>query len=251
MREGFHLGGGCGAGERLGEDRGNAEGFLGETLDDGFGGGLIRDEDSLEVGAEHGFDGACAWVIHLDHRGEHAADAAAELLGCAEAVEHVARAFLESFAGRDELAHGVEAGGAAGEVLVGVGGRGACGIEVATGVVVGAFRRLEGFFEFAELGAGLFDFGCDAGLFGADGPEFEDEALFFFGELSGAFAVAYELGEGGFDFHLSRGDHRLGAVRFAACFAEGGFDALASFAAGVHAAFGFSDEDLLLGDAAI
>ena len=117
-------------------------------------------------------------------------------------------------------------------------------------MLIGAFGPLEAFFQVRELRAGGFDFAGDAGLFGAEFLGFEVEALFFVGELAGAFAAAFELGERAFDFRLHGGDECLGASRFTAGFAQGGFDALAFLTGALVAGFLLGELDFLLGDEA-
>ena len=67
-------------------------------------------------------------------------------------------------------------------------------------------------------------------MLGAVFFEFECQALLFLAELAGAIAVAFELRQSAFDFRLHRGDDRLGAVRLAAGFTQGGFDPFTLFA---------------------
>ena len=227
-----------------------AEFLLGEAVDEGFCYGGIGDQDGLEFRAEGGFDGACCGVVCLDEGGEDAFDGGFEFGRGVEAFEEVLGAFCEAFAGCDELLDGLEAGGALGEDFVGFGGGFACGIEIAAGVVVGAFGGLEGFFEFAEFVSGFGNEGEDLGLLGDVFFVAEVEALFFIGELAGAVAVAFELGEGGLDFRLHGGDECLGFVGLGAGGAEGGFEVGAGFAGGEGLLFLFLKLQLLLGDAA-
>ena len=245
------MGAGGVADEGFREDGGEAELLFREALDDGFGDGLIGDEDGLEVVAEGGFDGAGAGVFRFDEGGEDAVDAGFEVVGFVEAGEDVLGSFCEAFAAFDELADGIEAGGALGEDFVRLGGGGACGIEIAAGVLPGALGGVKAFLQFGEAGGGGFDFAGDAGLFGAVFLDFEVEALFLIGELASALAGAFELGEGAFDFRLHGGDDGLAAVGLAAGFAECGFDGLAFGAGHAGALVFFREEDFLLGDAAV
>ena len=187
-----------------------------EALDEGFRDGGVGDEDGLEFRAKGGFDRAGGGVVGLDERGEHAIDRGLELVGGVEAFEEVLRAFCKAFAGSDELLHGIEAGGALGEDLVGIRGGGAGGIEIAAGVLVGALGRLESLLQLGELCTGFGDERGDVGLLGDVLLDSEVQALLLFGELAGAFAVAFELGERGFDFRLHRGNEVLAGVRLAA-----------------------------------
>ena len=85
-----------------------------------------------------------------------------EMVGRVESVEHIAGAFFKAFAAFHELAYRFEAGRALGERAVGFHGGGACRVEVAAGVLVGAFGALECLFEFGNLRGGGFDFALDA-----------------------------------------------------------------------------------------
>ena len=80
---------------------------------------------------------------------------------------------------------------------------------------------------------------------------FEIEALFLIGELAGAVAVAFELGEGGFDFCLHGGDERLRAVRFGARGAQRIFESLAFGACSARAFLHFGETQFLFGDVAV
>ena len=87
-------------------------------------------------------------------------------------------------------------------------------------------------------------------MLGAEFLELQAEALLLVGELAGAFAVAFELGEGAFDFRLHRGDDRLRAVRLATGFTQGGLDALAFLACALGAGFLLGELQLLFRDQA-
>ena len=248
FRQRLHLGAGGVADEGFRQHGGDAQLFFRQAGDDRFRHRLVLDEHGLQMISKRGLDGAGAGVVGFDERGEHAVDAGFELVRIAEAFEHVLGAFFEAFAAFDELADGVETRGALGEHLVRFDRSNAGGIEVAAGVLIGALGDLEGFGEFAEHRAGGFDFAGDAGLLGAEFFEFQREALFLVAKLARALAVAFELGEGAFDFRLHRGDDRLRAVRLATGFAEGGLDGFALLAGALGAAFLLGELDFLLGD---
>ena len=248
FRQGLHLGAGGVADECFRNDGGDAELLFCQAADDGFRHRLVLDEHGLEVISKRRLDGAGAGVVGLDERGEHAVNAGLELVRVAEAFEHVLRAFFKSLAALDELADGVETGGALGENLVRIDGGGARGVEVATGVLIGALGDLKSFFQLAEHRAGGFDFSIDAGLLGAEFFEFQREALLLIAELARALTVAFELGERAFDFRLHRGDDRLRAVRLPAGFAQRGLDGFALLAGAFGAGFLVGELDFLLGD---
>ena len=84
------------------------------------------------------------------------------MVGSVESVEHIAGAFFKAFAAFHKLAYCFEAGRALGECAVGFRGSGACRIEVAAGVLVGAFGALECLFEFGNLCGRCFDLALDA-----------------------------------------------------------------------------------------
>ena len=118
-------------------------------------------------------------------------------------------------------------------------------------MLVAALGGLESLLKLGELRAGFGNEGCDVRLLGDILLDSDVQALFFLCELAGALAVAFELGERGFDFRLHRGDEVLAGVRLGAGGAEGGFQVRAGFAGGDGAFLEFIEFDFLLGDAAV